>query len=188
MKYDHTTKSVVLEMIPCTSCDQTGQRPEHKRCPNSNKAMRGKPCEYCGCTTKHNHQSIKTGNMEKCWSCKGAGEHLEWDQKHMTWEVFEPWWKDATILVDVSGGHRQTFNEAYLGIGMLYCCTDYGRCFKALVEAFKDRGSETLQPELRVFMYEWFKKDRETPFTVTAVNDFSIRVHPMGINVYPRRK
>ena len=64
---------IVPETKDCVYCSGAGKREEWISCPNHGRAMRGKACQFCKSTTKHNHQPINTGKIISCKTCNGTG-------------------------------------------------------------------------------------------------------------------
>jgi len=84
--------------------------------------MRGKKCPHCGSTTKHNHKYLDKGEIQDCCMCRGKGKKQEDSCSSMPQKLFE-----SLDFMVVRTNLQQTFNEAYLGIGCVFSCTDYGR-------------------------------------------------------------
>lgn len=112
---------LVLEVVKCWHCEGTGKYEYGVLCPNWGKSQRGKACEHCGSKSKNNHKTIGT-EVRDCDICSGTGKIQENSCSTSTFNPFEviPM---RCVMVD----RGANFNEAYLGLGSFFCCTDYGR-------------------------------------------------------------
>jgi hypothetical protein len=117
---------VVYEIKECDSCYGTGYSVETlKDCPNKNQKMHGKKCIFCGTKSKeHKLLPRKNNKYKTCYWCKGTGFILE---NKLSWMPREVWNQIKIVKVVSKANANTTFNEGYLGIGVVAGCTDYGR-------------------------------------------------------------
>lgn len=115
----------VFERVTCWDCSGTRVVTRNQLCPNWNKPQKGKACPHCGSKTKHGHQTVGE-HQTNCSRCDLEGKIQEDRFSHIP----SDWWKDYAlnkVKIEVTRINRgQTFNEAYLGIGVIGSCTDYG--------------------------------------------------------------
>lgn len=112
---------LVYEEKNCLRCYGKRVVEDWVYCPNHGKAMRGKPCTYCGSTTKHDHRMVENGHCT-CPSCKGTGLVMEDRYSSIPDDI----WKSLSFTV-VVGNRGLNFNESYLGMGLVYSSADYGQ-------------------------------------------------------------
>jgi hypothetical protein len=129
---------LVFERTKCSGCSGTGTIQPRKRCPKYGHRMRGKPCPHCGSTRKDNHGYIEDGPRITCTKCDGS---LLEDEDRFS---YLPW---ATVIAAVPvvvqrSNRRASFNEEYIGYGIIQGCVDYGKSAKMtdeeLIASVKD--------------------------------------------------
>lgn len=182
MRYDAQTRTLHLGRTdcrcedgtqnyvgPCPRCDGTGNGPRGgargcKGCYGSGRKVdptRTMPCTRCGGDFKDHD--------EENWTDRVPSEIVQ-----------------ALPHFIVKSRHRQTFVEAYIGVG-LWSCTDYGRRWEAL-EAPDATGDDLIA---EVIAEETFvqacKVARKTddPRVLSLCDAIVIQVHPNGYNVVP---
>ncbi len=116
--------TLILGTRECTRCDADGTYVERKACRYYNKAVTAHPgrvCPACGAKNKHSHQHLETGRRPICQQCNGSKLIAETRFDTMPMALF------ASIPMKVYPSDRGiSFNEAYLGIGCVWSCQDYG--------------------------------------------------------------
>lgn len=123
--------NLVLEMERCSTCNGVGTVQRIERCPRWEMPQKGKACPHCGAKRKSSHGYLTYPDRIKCSMCAGSGEVLEWSGKRIPAEIFDEWFQGVEWTLNVEDRKVQSFNEAYIGLGMEYCCTDYGRAYNA---------------------------------------------------------
>jgi hypothetical protein len=117
---------IVLETKPCNCAIgercTPGKQPGRKVCPTCKGTRRGKrggigKCRGCYDGTTHDFE-----NRVTCEVCKGAAIMPETRYDWITKEL----WESMTFRVVRDATGRWGFNESYLGLGYVSCCTDYG--------------------------------------------------------------
>ena len=107
---------------PCSSCQGQREIRDIRPCPKYGKVVNrlpGKVCPDCGTTRKHGHQYLDTGDMKPC-RC-GTGFQTEDRYSSLPDGIFR------TLVFKVYRSQRPaSFNEQYLGLGLVYSVTDYG--------------------------------------------------------------
>ena len=129
---------VIPETKDCVYCNGAGKREEWISCPNHGRAMRGKACQFCKSTTKHNHQPINTGKIISCKTCNGTGR-VEENLCDYADAIYQ------TMEFRVYRQNREgSWNELHFGAGCVYSCCDYGAAWnhpendKALIDKVRD--------------------------------------------------
>lgn len=119
--FNTETRELTFVSRPCKSHGCTdGKVKNYPSCPHYGKVVnkfQNRRCPVCGCKNKNSHGRLPDadGNptvvMVDCYTCKGTGTEtpnhyttLDFHiiAEHFKWEIFKG---------------RQTFNDAYLGIG-----------------------------------------------------------------------
>lgn len=138
-----------LEACTCAMGDNpqhAGKMPGYKPCPkcrgtNRTKGGTGKgQCRHC-----FQGRIVDFNTWETCGRCNGTGTNQADRYSYVPKVVMTEILRDMPIRIHRSG-RRQTFNEAYLGIGLVYGCTDYGR--------YKQLSDEELADHVRKGMSE----------------------------------
>ena len=114
------------ELRQCPSCGGKGTIKPMHTCPRDRQAQRGKPCPYCGATTKWHHswQYNLSADMAKdrvCGHCQGTTKVMETRYDYMPAEITQ-----AHPILVVRSNRGITWNEAHLGLGCLWSSVDYG--------------------------------------------------------------
>lgn len=122
--YDSSTRKVVFREIQCWSCNGSGLATEHILCPRWGKAQRGKVCVHCGSKSK-SHNTVGT-KEKQCHICNGVGAYTATLYDHLD---LSPLAEYIRFTMD-SKTSEPTFNESYLGFGLLCGTTDYGAYIK----------------------------------------------------------
>ena len=165
MRYE--AGKIILEMRPCYHCNGKREIQERVRCARYSMTQQGRACPHCGTRRKDGHTYLVTGKMIVCPSCNGTGQQLESDHL-IAKEIMPLWWADTEVEVRREPNHRQSFNEAYIGFGLEYCCTDYGRAWDTVVD------KDSLYPHVM-----------DSMACNTKRNLLAI-IHPMGVTIYAK--
>lgn len=134
---------VQFEEVKCWDCKGVGKRNYYMFCPRESKRTDAKAkmdCCHCGVKKGEKHKMIPYS--DDCKTCHGTGrlqeDRYSYDHEDKIKEL--PF---RVIRHDVP----QTLNETHLGLGCVYCCTDYGRhkelTDKQLIEQVRNNISHT---------------------------------------------
>lgn len=117
---------MVYELEECISCSGSGLYPSHKTCPKCKGTCRGPKGGKNGCKNCYSGTIIDYENKVSCGGCSGTGKKMETRYSHISEQMFK------SIPLEVHQGPitRQTFSEAYLGLGSIASVTDYGKTSK----------------------------------------------------------
>jgi hypothetical protein len=182
VRLDPTTRLVHLERKDCHCGDgtQNGRGPCPK-CKGTGRRGNGN-CRNC-----YGSGTIVSTDAPRdtCYACKGNWQSVE-----------EENWCDripSDIVQSlphyvIRSNHRQTFVEAYIGVG-LWSCTDYGRAWDSTAPgASDDEGDALIASVIDDETYvQATKVCRKTddPKVLTLCDAIVIQVHPSGYNVVP---
>lgn len=123
--YDTETRQVTFTQRTCTSCNGTRKVERGISCPHNHKTVTkypGRVCPDCGAKNQYSHKMIGTKVIE-CPNCNGTGIENTNAYDHLNAGELA----SEIELVTMAGLHGSTFNEGYLGIGIIAGVTDYGR-------------------------------------------------------------
>jgi len=121
---------MVYETEHCFMCDGKGLSVRLEPCPNYGKATHGKACVHCGAKNMHSHGHLNTGKMETCPYCKGKGRKPETHCSTMPDEL----WQSLELRVYRRVDRENSWNEAFLGLGCVFSCQDYGAAWASTDE------------------------------------------------------
>jgi hypothetical protein len=131
--YDETTGEIVYNKLTCWNCKGSKVYEYGISCPRWGKKVRINgmtTCQHCGAKNKDSHRLIGH-EVKTCETCKGTGELLV---NAYTSLRFSELVHGIRFMV-VSG--QTTFNESYLGMGMVGGCTDYGAYLDATCPGYR---------------------------------------------------
>lgn len=121
--YDTETRQVTFTKQVCSGCKGEKKVTRNISCPLWDKPVRkyGGKCPHCGAKNSHSHKAIGE-KIVTCYECKGTGETMP---DMYTSLNFSDLIKDIQIKT-FAGIHGASFNESYLGVGIIGGTTDYG--------------------------------------------------------------
>lgn len=124
--YNTETREVTFQIRKCWNCKGKGEIVNGILCPRYGRKVNhlaGRKCKHCGAKNRDSHKSIDE-KMVKCYTCDGHGEYMpdSYDSFNMSALV------DFIEIVMYDAKLRQaSFNEQYLGMGIIGGVTDYGQ-------------------------------------------------------------
>jgi len=126
-------RRIVLDPKPCDVCGGTGQAPTYKPCPTCQGTCRGPRGGRNGCRRCYGMgRVIDRENREPCRTCNATGSVSESLCDYLPPGMFAALGLPVRVI---RSDRQQTWNEANLGAGCVYSCTDYGRHQKETDEA-----------------------------------------------------
>jgi len=134
---DHT---VSLELEPCHWCANNnlpkGMMPGRKTCPDCHGTRRGKrggkdKCQTCFSFGDDRGKVADRDHPVTCSACGGTATEKETIYSHVTDAFLAEMYRIVPIRF-VLQNRGITFNEAWLGLGCLYGCGDYGAAWKGM--------------------------------------------------------
>jgi hypothetical protein len=120
--YNTETHEITFTQKVCWNCKGNNIVERGISCPRYGRKQAGKACEHCGSKSKDGHRIVGT-KWVTCNTCEGTG--METCDEYSSLD-FSPLIQFINI-VTMQGLRSATFNESYLGIGLIGGCTDYGR-------------------------------------------------------------
>lgn len=122
--YNTESRQITFTEVECSRCKGTGEIEQGISCPLYWKPVKKYPnhkCPHCGAKNKDSHGLI--GNeIVKCDKCHGTGKFTAGMYDSLD---FQPVMKYIEVKI-LNGVHVASFNESYLGIGIIAGVTDYG--------------------------------------------------------------
>lgn len=126
--FDTESKSIVFHSVECWNCKGSGKDKRFNLCPNDGRGNKGfikGKCKHCETTRAANHNRLESFKVTRCAFCdnsSGLKLYNEFDSS-----------VDAGLLADNielivldNSNQGSTFNESYLGLGLIGGVTDYG--------------------------------------------------------------
>lgn len=148
-----------------------------------------KKCDICYGQGKFKYVHV----VRDCISCSGVGSKPGWTEgaTHVPDEVdlydypsksfWEGWYKEVDMVVITDG--KWTWNDAYLGLGGLVSCTDYGDMARLLVRDGEDAVIEKVRTDRSNGSDQMVKAVNKE--TRQIANLLAIRVTPQGYQLVP---
>jgi hypothetical protein len=122
--YDTETRQVTFTKKVCWDCKGSGKKTQNVLCPHYHQPVRkfGGICPVCKSKNRNDHKIIRT-EVVTCYECEGTGETMPNMYESLDFSDLIQYIEIKTF----TGMHNSSFNEGYLGIGIIGGYTDYGR-------------------------------------------------------------
>lgn len=153
-EYDTDTRKVSFRAVQCWNCKGAGIVERGISCPKNWQTVRkyGGKCPDCGSKNQHNHKLIGSHEIV-CDTCNGTGVDKNNNYDNLDLSVLVDYIKVSVID---NAQRRMTFNESYLGFGIVAGCTDYG--------AYRERANK-MGGDLVAYFTAKMKEDFARRFT-----------------------
>lgn len=183
--------TLTLETITCWHCmgwrDKlpAGHVAGRKTCPTCNGTRRGKRGKVNACKDCFSGMVVDPTKAVVCEGCNGTTIIPETDTDYASAEFMQQVFKLAPITVTTQN-RGQSFNETYIGLGLFYGCTDYGRAndaYKTNPQAFVASLPDMLAKERH--QYSSFTKTDKTTGIITLCSAFVAVITNDGMNIRP---
>jgi hypothetical protein len=122
--YETETRQVTFKNQVCWECNGTKEVEHNILCPLYHKPVRkyGGKCPHCNAKNQHSHKVIGS-KIIPCPRCNATGEIMSDMYSSLNFSDLIQYIEIKTF----EGVHMSSFNEGYLGIGIIGGYTDYGR-------------------------------------------------------------
>ena len=120
--YNIETREITFTQKVCWNCKGNKLAERGVLCPRNGRKQRGKACEHCGSRSADNHKSVGK-KWAECHTCEGTGTETCDDYSSLDMSAL----LEFINIVSLDGLRSASFNESYLGRGIIGGCTDYGR-------------------------------------------------------------
>lgn len=181
---------IVLGMEPCLCSMPPFVKPGfvagRKNCPKCKGTRRGPRGGRGGCRECFNGKVADFDNPVQCPRCEGTKEVEETYCSRPSEDIVRQILENREIRVFFAQ-RGMSFNESYLGLGLIGGCTDYGRTWKEL----ESRSQEVIDTFIKKVYEEIVRRSNQVCHITKSKNDLTlfhhavIIVNPDGYSVRP---